>query len=197
MYTRLVVIYYLLIWCGNVMDATPLPSSQALFFERIHPHAYHKILNITAEGKWAELEDGSIWEVHPLQQEQLLTWHMDDHVIIKPRATCCSLFQYVIHHMAKSETVEVNIVRAPITIHPETFVIQSIDKENKLLSMRDQTIWHFAHVGWRSWSWKVGDTIVIGVNNYWRIAEMPHILINTSVPYTPYIEAEFIGYTSG
>lgn len=160
------------------------------YFYRIHPDAYYYAVGVTATGDNVLLHDGSIWYVHPHQRHIVKKWVQSDLLFIKPKSSCFSMYSYVLHNRVTHDAVEVNVISPAIETGAATFWIAGIDSYNRLVYLNDGTVWYISDSEYAFNKWQVGHRLIIGVNNYWRMAKYPHILINTSIYNAPYCEAD-------
>lgn len=167
------------------------------YLYRIHNDAYYYPTAVSATGDIVQLNDGSRWSVHPYQRKAVLYWVQSDLIFIKPKSSCFSMYSYVLQNRTTQEAIEVNLIGSPVPTGAYTRWIINIDPYKKLIQLNDDTIWQIDPNDYAFNKWQIGHRLLIGVNNYWRIAKYPHVLINTSLYNAPYSEAEFIGYPAG
>jgi hypothetical protein len=74
-----------------------------------------------------------------------------------------------------------------------TFRILNIEPHQKLVHLSVGTVWQVNPRDRNFHQWQIGHRLIIGVNNNWKAAEMPHILINVDLYKEPYAEADFRG----
>lgn len=163
---------------------------------RVHNDAYYAPYAISGSGDVIQLHDGSKWSVHPYQRKTVLYWVQSDLIFIKPKSSCFSMYSYVLQNRTTKEVVEVNLIGSPLSSTATRWVV-NIDPYQRLIQLNDNTIWQVDSNDYAFSKWHIGHQIIIGVNNHWRIAKFPHILINTNLYQTPYSEAEFIGFPAG
>ncbi len=170
-------------------------SNDASYLNRINKLAYTFAVTSIDAGQKLQLIDESIWAINPVQRYQTKKWTQEHTIFIKPNASCFSRYPYVLYNRDTSEAVEVQFVSMPTTFNFYRQKISKIDPVNHVVELDDaeRTVWQISlsDTGFNYWS--EGDYIIVGVNNDWRIANNPHILINTSITQAPYCEAEFIG----
>lgn len=163
------------------------------YLYRVHNDAYYAPDAISMAGDVIQLHDGSRWAVHPYQRKAVLYWVQSDLIFIKPNASWFSTYSYVLQNRTTQEAIEVNLIGLPLSLTATRWVV-NIDPYQRLIQLNDNTIWQIDAKDYAFSKWKVGHCILIGVNNYWRMAKCPHILINTHLYNAPYSEAEFIGF---
>lgn len=159
------------------------------YLYRIHSYAYHHPVAITATGDNLQLHDASLWFVHPSYRYLVKKWVTSDQLFIKPNASCFSLYSYVIQNRVTQDVVEVSLINPPIDTGAYTHWIIDIDYFNRLVYLNDGTTWSINPSDYAFSKWKIGHRLMIGVNNKWRSAPYPHVLINTSIYKAPYCEA--------
>lgn len=166
------------------------------YLDRIQKLAYTFPVGVINGGEMVELVDQSKWYVNSVQRHQVRGWVQSDTIFIKPKSSCFSMYPYVLHNRTMGQAVEVQFVDMPQYYGVYRQKIAKIDFYNRIIQLDDaeRSVWkiNFADSGFNSWT--VGDYIVVGVNNDWRVADHPHILINTSITNAPYCEASFYGY---
>lgn len=157
---------------------------------RIHSHGYHSLNSLTGPGDYAKLEDGSIWLVHPYQRSIIKGWAQDHSIFIKPDISCLSVYRYVFHNYTANQVVKVNYAEAHPPVYANTVhVIAGIDSNANMIYLEDGSSWYMNPNDGTFKNWWIGDRMIVGVNNHWRTAFYPHILINASIKSTPYCEA--------
>ncbi|WP_068467757.1 hypothetical protein [Candidatus Protochlamydia phocaeensis] len=167
------------------------------YLYRIHSDSYYYPVAVSGSGDVVQLNDASKWSVHPYQRHIVMHWVQSDLIFIKPKASCFSMYSYVLQNRTTQEAVEVNLIGSPIPTGAYTHWIVNIDPYKKLIQLNDDTIWQIDPNDYAFNKWQIGHRLIVGVNNYWRIAKYPHILINTSLYNAPYSEGDFIGYPAG
>ncbi|WP_075883609.1 hypothetical protein [Candidatus Protochlamydia sp. W-9] len=172
----------------------PISFDDEELLNRIHNDAYYAPMAISGNADVIQLNDGSHWSVHPYQREIIRHWVQTDIIFIKPKSSCFSNYAYVLQNRSTRETVEVNLIGAPQSMSSATRWIVNLEPRKKLIQLNDNTIWQINQDDYTFRKWHIGQLVLVGVNNHWRIAQFPHILINTALYGVPYSEAEFIGY---
>ena len=172
------------------------------YIDRIQTLAYTSPVRTYMNGARVELIDESIWTINPRQKEQILGrwpnagWTQEDCIFIKPSISWFSSYPYVLHNRTKGETVEVKFTSMPQRFGMYRQQISKIDPYNRLIELDDEerTVWQINSSNSTFNFFSVGDYVIVGVNNYWRTTQYPHILINASTSSAPYCEANFVGY---
>ncbi|MCE2983330.1 MAG: hypothetical protein LW832_07165 [Parachlamydia sp.] len=180
-----------LLWAG----AQKVNFQDEQFLYRIHESAYQAPMAVTSSGDMIQLRDGSKWSVHPYQRETVRWWVQDDALFIKPKSSCFSSYHYVLQNRSTNEAVEVNLIEAPVPTGIYTRWIINIEPYKKQIELNDKTIWQInSDDAYLFSQFSIGQRVMIGVNNHWRIAKHPHVILNPYLHNTPYVEAEFLGY---
>lgn len=161
--------------------------------DRIHELAYYAPQAIINNGQIVELFDSSKWYVNALQRHSVRAWVQSDIIFIKPNASCFSMYDYILYNQTTNEAVEVNFAGLPKQYQVFTQRIVKIDPYQGWIQLDDPqgTVWEIKYIDNR---WRVGDYLMVGVNNDWRTSSYPHILINASIGGAPYYPASFYGY---
>lgn len=175
--------------------------ADAPYLYRIHNDAFYHIAGYSDTGSVIQMHDASKWDVHPRQQSQVIGetiglnrgWLTNDDIFIKPRSSCFSSYGYVMHNITKGEAIEVNLRTPPLPMGAYTFRILNIEPYLKRVHLSDGTVWQVNQNDRNFPHWQIGQRIIIGVNNNWKTAEMPHILINVDLYKEPYAEADYLG----
>lgn len=177
----------------NLIDAIGYNPDDAYLY-RIHNDAYYHLFAYSALGDVVQLHDDSKWSVHPSQWYTVLGWVQSDDIFIKPRSSCFSSYRYVLHNRTLQQSVEVNLINPPLSMGSATFYIVNIEPYLRLVQLSDNTVWQIDHRDWNFYEWRIGQRVLVGVDNYWRTATLPHILINVDMYKEPYSSANFYGY---
>jgi hypothetical protein len=179
-------------WATNAIGY----DNDSQYLQRIHDDGYYHLVAFSDTGDVVQLHDASKWEVKPSGRTKVLYWVQSDNIFIKPIASCFSFYQYVLHNRTVNQAVEVNLINPPLPMGAYTFRIVKIEPYQRLVLLSDNTVWQVGENANFSY-WQVGQRVLVGVNNHWRTAQFPHILINVDQPGQPYSEAIFYGYPLG
>lgn len=174
----------------------PHPQDDAYLY-RIHNDAYYHLATISDNGDLVQLHDASKWSVHPNHRKTVMYWVGNDDIFIKPYASCFSSYRYVLYNRTLRQIAEVNLVNPPLPMGEATFRIVNIEPYARLVQLSDNTIWQIDSRDGSFPHWQVGQRLLVGVNNRWRTAALPHILINVDMYKEPFIQADFYGYPVG
>ncbi len=164
------------------------------YLYRIHNDAYYHLVAFSDNGDIVQLQDASKWSVHPSQRNTVLYWVQSDDIFIKPRSSCFSFYKYVLYNRTTKQAVEVNLFNPPLPMGAYTFRIEHIDPYARLVHLSDNTVWQIDGSDSNFSYWQIGQRVLIGLNNHWRNAKLPHILINVDMYKEPYSAADFYGY---
>lgn len=167
--------------------------ADAPYLYRLHNNAYHHLSAISDTGSIIQLHDASKWDAHPSQRHLVLFWENNDDIFIKPRSSCFSFYRYVMHNITQNQAIEVSLRTPPLPMGAYTFRITNIDTHQRLVYLSDGTVWQVSRYDRNFYQWQIGHRLMIGVNNNWKSAEMPHVLINVDMYKEPYSEADFKG----
>ena len=187
--------------CEELAEVLPfiraLGYDDEAYLQRIHKDAYYHLLAFSDTGEIVQLHDTSKWFVHPSQRHIVLKWFQSDELFIKPCSSCFSSYQYVLYNRKSQEAVEVNLKSSPLPMVAHSFRIVNIEPYNRLVQLSDNTIWQIDSQDYHFAYWQIGQRVLVGVNNGWRAAPLPHILINVDLQKEPYSQADFYGYPVG
>lgn len=170
---------------GNLDDA---------YLYRIHNDAYYHLVTYTDDGDTVQLQDASRWAVHGSQRNIVLYWVQSDDIFIKPKSSCFSSHHFVLHNRTLNQAVEVNLVSPPLPLGAATLRILNIEPFQRLVHLSDNTVWQIDAQDTNFPYWQRGQRLMVGVDNEWRTAPLPHILINVDMRKEPYSSANFYGY---
>lgn len=167
------------------------------YLHRIHNDAYYHLVAFSDNGDIIQLHDASKWAVHPAQMHTVLYWVQSDNIFIKPRSSCYSNYKFVLQNYTTQQAVEVNLISPPLPMGAQTFRITNIEPNTRMVLLSDNTVWQVDAADSYFPYWQIGQRILIGLNNQWRVAPLPNILINVDLYGEPYSQANFFGYPVG
>jgi hypothetical protein len=182
----------------------PMPLSEVIgnynndgyYLQRIHNDGYYHLVAYSDTGDVVQLHDASKWQIARSGRQQVLYWVQSDDIFIKPCISWFSSNRYVLHNRTTNQAVEAQLINPPLPMGAYTFRIVNIQPYERLVLLSDNTVWQVGPDSNFS-QWKIGQRLLVGVNNKWRTATYPHILINVDMPYEPYSQAIFYGYPAG
>ncbi len=162
------------------------PYDDSYYLQRIHNDGYYHLVGwLGANGATAVLHDGSEWAIEYYGRQKVLNWVQTDDIFIKPSLAWFSSNKYVLNNRTQNHTVEATLTY--------TFQIANIEPYQRLVLLSDNTVWQVGpDVNFSQW--QVGQRVLVGVNNKWRTAPLPHVLINVDMRGQPYCQAIFYGY---
>jgi len=160
----------------------------------LHPYAYYHPVAVSLSGDTVQLHDNSMWSVHPYQRHLVQGWAQSHDIFIKPKSSCFSMYKYVLHNRSTQQAVEVNWLGTSIEVNAYTHWIVNIDFYNRIIQLNDNSVWQIDPSDYAFDKWQIGHRLLVGVNNHWRVATFPHILINSSLYGAPYSEAACVAY---
>ena len=166
------------------------------YLQRIHTDSYYHLVAYSDNGDVVQLHDASKWEIEWKVCEKVLRWEPRDDIFIKPCASWFSRYKYVLYNHTKNQAVEANLINPPLPMGAYTFRIVNIQPYERLVLLSDNTVWQVNSDAYFPY-WQVGQRVMVGVNNKWRTAPFPHILLNVDLSGEPYSEAAFYGYSAG
>ena len=183
----------------------PMPLTEALgnkynndgyYLQRIHNDGYYHLVAFSDTGDVVQLHDASKWQVERSGRQKVLYWVQSDDIFIKPCIACFSWNRYVLHNRTTNQAVEVQLINPPLPMGANTFRIVNIQPYERLVLLSDNTVWQVGPDANFS-KWQIGQRVLVGVNNKWRTATYPQILINVDMSYEPFSPASFYGYPAG
>lgn len=146
-----------------------------------HPGAYHNAVGINAYGH-IEMEDGSIWTVHPGDAYITLSWLPTDLIVVTPNHSWFSPYQFKITNQNTAQAVLTNMQLGPIYNGLYTKWIVGIDYYYNVVYLNDGSAWNMSSLDSGTiGKWLVNDTVVIGVNDGFLASMNPNILINVNM----------------
>ena len=186
-------------------DSSPIcrvTENDAQYLSRIQKLAYTLPMTLINNGEAIKLIDESIWSIYPSQCRSVQKWLQEDVIFIKPNIAWFSKDEYpfVLYNYRTQEAIKAAFHSMPahfqryrqkivkkVSNHAEGIYFVQLDDE-------DATVWQINPNDANFDYWEEGDSIIVGVNNYWRVNNYPQILINDSIVGAPYCEALFKGY---
>lgn len=167
------------------------------FYQKIHADAYNSIVGTSAAHDVILLKDSSRWDVASSYRRIVGTWAQEDNIFIKPSVSWFSGKNYVLHNMTTNEVAEVSLRERPAVHGAYTFFIVNIEPNNRQVLLNDNTVWQIDLHDFNFSQWRVGQRVMIGVNNNWRTSPLPQIFINVDLNQDlrilPYAQAKYLG----
>lgn len=168
-------------------------SNDSYYLQRIHPDGYSHLFAFSDTGDVIQMHDASKWQIERSGRQKVLYWVQSDEIFIKPCIAWFSFNKYVLHNRTINQAVEATLISPPLPMGANTFRIVNIQPFDRLVLLSDNTVWQVGADSNFS-KWRIGQRLMVGVNNYWRTATHPHILINVDMSGEPYSPASFYGY---
>lgn len=167
------------------------PHDDSYYLQRLHQNALYQIFGYSSDGGVVQLFDASKWDIHPTGAKKVLYWTKSDAIFIKPSVSWSSQRKYVLYNLSKNQAVEANLLASPLPLGEKTYTIIDIHPTESLILLSDQTVWKVKSDYFSNWL--IGQRVLVGVNNHWRDATFPHILINVDLYGNPYRQANYHG----
>lgn len=146
-----------------------------------HPGAYHSPAHITIFGEQVQLQDGSIWSIYPDERYKVLNWLPTDVVVIMPNHSWLTGSSYpyrlVNQNTGVSAIATLDLFLVPAYHSLYNHIIVAYDDANQMICLEDGSTWKVTFWDY-STRWKIGHTIIIGVNDGSASSSYPNILIN-------------------
>lgn len=155
------------------------------FYSNVYPTAYfplgmHSLLSVSAAGYSLDIEDGSRWQISPLDAPKLARWGSQDPLIITQNHNWFSAYNYRIINQALGSTLYANLALGPFKNGPYTRYIQSIHPFTGEIILNDLTCWQVSSLDQSSiYDWYVNDAVIIGYNTGWD-TDCQGLLINVN-----------------
>ncbi len=136
-------------------------------FPQIHiPEVQHQITNMSIQRDTLQLEDDSIWTVSSYDAPKLLYWNDKDTFLITQNNRWFTSYQYRLINQTNGSSAEINLASESLYKQDCPLTIKSIDQNNFLVELSDDTMWLIAQNGARTFdSWSLGDAVIIGYNS--------------------------------
>lgn len=166
------------------------------YLQRLHTDSYYHLVAYSDSGDVVQLHDASKWSIQRSGRNKVIYWVQSDEIFIKPSIAWFSSYQYVLYNRTTNQAVQASLTSPPLPMGAATFRIVNIEPHQGLILLSDNTVWQ---VGSKSQflNWQIGQRVLVGVNNKWRTAQFPQILINIDFSGESYSEAIFYGYPAG
>jgi hypothetical protein len=169
-------------------------KNDSYYLQRIHNDGYYHLVAFSDTGDIVQLHDASKWQIARSGCQKVLYWVQSDDIFIKPCVACFSFNKYVLHNRTINQAVEATLINPPLPMGAYTFRIVNVEPYQRLVLLSDNTVWQVNPKDMNFSQWKVGQRLLVGVNNRWRTEPYPHILINVDMDGEPFSEAVFYGY---
>lgn len=141
-----------------------------------HAGVLHHPFAVFDFGTRVQLEDGSIWIVHPGDTYKTLNWLTSDLVLITANHSWNAGDRYMLNNENTGVSVRVNLEERPIYF-PHWII--AIDLNTTRVQIEDGTIWDMSTDDrYIVRNWRINENVIIGINNGWLSQWRPNILIN-------------------
>lgn len=171
---------------------------QTLRADAFHPDYQTYMTGISNQGQFVELHDYSLWEVASSSRKKIVSWEIAEQIVIKPSACCLpdlfSKHPFVFHNRIRNEVVWVKLkeIGEKGGYYPHRVVASG---PANYLTLSDGSLW-LVDLSEGSKMPRNGQEIMIGVNNQWKTAAYPYILIIAKPHTHDYLKAYFISSRS-
>jgi hypothetical protein len=142
----------------------------------------HSLISISDSFHSVEIEDGSHWEISPMDSYVLRNWRRGDSLTITPNSSWLCAYDYYITNKSDNSYVRANLSPiGPKEYGPYSHWIVDIDYfgghvylENKMIWCVDPQDMYILK------EWQISDHIITGKHNSW-FSPYDHILINVNM----------------
>lgn len=163
----------------------------------IQPKAFNGLVCLSINGEVIGLQDGSKWRVKSEDRKKVMMWVQSDTIFIKPLYSCLPQIvrssNFIIHNRTINETVTAKLM-IPSAIEDLSLYIVCSAKIHSVdcVILSDKSVWRIS-MSDHFFSPREGNLVILGVNNHWRTADYPHILIIGKEESNEYFPASFVG----
>jgi|GEM_PF-3096011 len=155
---------------GELYDSLPLYS-----------HLLQSINHSGQNSYTLTLEDGSVWEANPNNNDDLTYWENDDILLITQCGTYFSNYNYFIINTQNGTKIEANLLTGPLKENVYSCKILYINRSEGRIMLSGYSAWELSsHENSLGKGWRDGDTIIIGSNNDKTSSSYPTLLINAN-----------------
>jgi len=158
--------------CGFVFDRYPSMN---------YSSTVHWLAGASAQGDALEIEDGSVWKISSYDSYKILSWRMDDPILITQNTRWFSSYNYKIVNRATGTSIEANLFLGPLEFGLFTKYVEFIDWTMGDVVLSDGT--HYQISNYDSSllrDWEAGDAVIVGYNSGWD-SNCESILINVNM----------------
>jgi hypothetical protein len=170
------------------------------YYSSSHHAAFHSPINKAANGRSLEIEDNSIWEIHPWDAYKVMSWQRHHTIVLAPNKNIFTCWSYP-YKFINLDSKDLDIIKVNLSITPvfkdsniDIYVhwIDEIDYNNRIIRLEDGSIWQI------SWldrnvirNFQKYNIVILGTNDGWFRSSNPNILI--CVKNNQYIRGNVIG----
>lgn len=159
-------------------------STYGTAFYTTHPGAVHFLIQPgLLVGGTIQLEDFSVWAVNPNDSYKVFNWLTSDQLIVRPNSWWCSAsYPFIIENVETGSTIEVSLFTYLNPVYHTVYnhVITGYDDYQRMFWLEDGTAWSVDSWDY-STNWKIGHTVIIGINTGFGSSVNPNILINANL----------------
>ncbi|MEN9654971.1 MAG: hypothetical protein RL235_1083 [Chlamydiota bacterium] len=131
-----------------------------------YPSSAHQVIAISVLGDSVEIEDGSVWKVHPYDNYKVVQWKSNDPLVVTQNHAWFSKYDYRLINNNTGATIEANLHLGPIQQGPYTKYIVSIDDLRNEVMLSDSTHWLISKKDRkRLKNWAIHDAVIVGTNS--------------------------------
>ncbi len=163
---------------------TPVEKSaetKGLIYYKAHPLAVHWMSSVSIFNDFITLEDGSMWEVHPMDYDKVMTFATTDRLMITRSFTFLFGDCYRLHNQANGFSIDVKLSVGPIFGTVQCHSIKMIDYLTGNIWLEDGSCWHTcSNEDFRFLQWMPGDVIIVGSDDSFACSH-DSLLINVTV----------------
>lgn len=124
-----------------------------------------------------ELQDRSIWSIHPSEVTMMYYWRTSDYIVISPSGL--RSYPYFLTNQRTGEALRASLYLGPDANRWDTFRVVNISFDRQYLTLSDGSQWDMSKSDfWLLMNWKVGDIVILGLNTGDGSYFYPNILIN-------------------
>lgn len=147
-----------------------------------HPGAIHHLIQPgLLVGGTLQLEDFSTWSISSSDSYKVMNWMPSDQIIIRTNYWWSS-YSFIIENVDAGVKVAANLLQYLHPVYHTIFnhQIVAFDDYQRMIWLEDGTIWSVDSWDY-STSWKIGQTVIIGINTSYGSSTNPNILINANL----------------
>ncbi len=148
--------------CRNPWSKSHFSSCQNYYCYRLN--------KIDANSYEIELQDGSIWHFNPKQAMEASRWGVQDRLIIEENNYVFSSqdYPYRVTNVSRGRYLEAVLKFGPFETSQYRRTIDGIDHSHGQVFLSDGSTWSVEKGQGKIFDqWKVGHTIIVGINNTW------------------------------
>lgn len=144
---------------------------------------YHNLSWIHFNDAVVEIQDGSHWKVAYEDRAQLMSWRLQDAIVITRNHRSASEYAYYLTNQSNGSYVRVNLIKGPTVNGAYTLLIEGMNvnsPQSRSINLTNTTCWAIdPDDSYKIGNWQVNDPVIIGRNDSW-FASYPSLLIDVS-----------------